>query len=130
MSSWGAKGSLFERQVKAYYESRGFYVIKSGGSLGAFDLIAIRGADNQSCLGIQCKNRKVRISNTEWNEMLDVAWSSGIEAVLAEKIQGTSLFDLYEPITKIGKGGQRTSRNARKTATITIPKRRTNGQSK
>ena len=36
-----AKGSRSEAKVRAWYESRGWYVCKSGGSLGAWDLVAI-----------------------------------------------------------------------------------------
>jgi len=51
-----AKGSRRERQAKKRLEKRGYSVIKSGGSLGALDLIGFRHYDIR---GIQVKsNRK------------------------------------------------------------------------
>lgn len=36
-----AKGARSELKVRQWYESRGWYVCKSGGSLGAWDLVCI-----------------------------------------------------------------------------------------
>lgn len=119
--NWGAKGSLFERQVKEFHESRGFYVIKSGGSLGVFDLIAIK--KGQQAVGIQCKNRKALISVAEWNEILDVGNNSGVLPALAEKIQGTSTFLLSVIKQPREKHDKNRDGKCEMLGTFTIPKR-------
>ena len=47
-----AKGRRFEYSVKNKLEKAGFYVVRSAGSHGAFDLVAIR---KGIVLGVQCK---------------------------------------------------------------------------
>lgn len=46
------RGYRFEISVKKYIEHLGAYVIRSAGSHGVFDLIAVK---NGSVFGIQCK---------------------------------------------------------------------------
>jgi len=46
------KGYRFEREIFNLFQSSGYYVIRSAGSHGVFDLIAIK---NGVCFGIQCK---------------------------------------------------------------------------
>lgn len=47
-----AKGSRWERECKRMLEAEGYWVTKAGGSLGAFDLVAI---GNLNIRLIQCK---------------------------------------------------------------------------
>ena len=57
-----AKGSRLERKAIAELEAIGYYCIKSGGGLGAFDVIAVprkvRYARSEKCLAIQVKANK------------------------------------------------------------------------
>ena len=46
------RGYAFENSLKKKLEAKGFYVIRSAGSKGVFDLIAVR---NGKVYGIQCK---------------------------------------------------------------------------
>lgn len=46
------RGVRFEYKVKQAYEARGCYVVRSAGSHGLFDLIAI---DEHGVEGVQCK---------------------------------------------------------------------------
>ena len=50
-----AKGRRFEYRVKEWLEERGFYVVRSAGSKGIADLVALK--DNQTFL-VQCKAYK------------------------------------------------------------------------
>ena len=74
------KGRLFEYKVKKEFEKRGYYVVRSAGSKGVFDLIAI---GNGEVLGIQCKLGKV--SEGEIREMLEVGRRYGIIPIIATK---------------------------------------------
>lgn len=60
--SHSTKGSRYERRAKKLLESKGYYVMKSGGSRGAFDLIA---ANNQTVKFIQVKAGVARVSPSE-----------------------------------------------------------------
>lgn len=50
-----AKGSRRERQSKALLEASGYTVTKAGGSLGAWDLVAISATD---FVLVQCKSNR------------------------------------------------------------------------
>jgi len=54
MANYGP-GANFERDVKKYYEAKGYTVIRSAGSLGAIDLIVFDGYDT---ILIQCKKER------------------------------------------------------------------------
>ncbi|MEM4275125.1 MAG: restriction endonuclease [Candidatus Nitrosocaldaceae archaeon] len=49
------KGRTFEYKIKRYLEGKGYYVLRSAGSKGPLDLIAIKGKE---ILLIQCKTYK------------------------------------------------------------------------
>lgn len=57
------KGSRAEREAKIDLESRNFFVVKAGGSLGAFDLIAMPTVwalnEQPLCLAIQVKSNRM-----------------------------------------------------------------------
>ncbi len=95
------KGINFERRVRRALESEGYLVLRSAGSFGAFDLIAIEPADRvraklslagfsdedidrimevlRSCLiGIQCKTNG-RLCKIEKAEIIELAEKFNLE---------------------------------------------------
>ena len=79
------RGSDFERRVKKELEKHGYLVIKSGGSLGAFDLVAIK--LGMRPLGVQCKVRHPLISSDEWNELFEQSLEYDMIPILAYRDQ-------------------------------------------
>ncbi|RLG82335.1 MAG: hypothetical protein DRO40_07840 [Thermoprotei archaeon] len=73
------KGANFERRVKQYFERKGFYVVRSAGSHGTFDLLAVR---QFTVLGIQCKIDG-KLSTKEKKKMLEAYKKYGIVPILA-----------------------------------------------
>lgn len=51
-------GANFERKVKKHIENKGYYVMRSAGSKGSFDLFAVKKDSKEKVSLIQCKNRK------------------------------------------------------------------------
>ena len=86
------KGRNFEYRVKKYYENKGYYVIRSAGSHGIFDLIAI---SNTKVLGIQCRVNK-KIKKDEIEKMAEFETKYGITPVIAYR-NGKKL--IIEPIS-------------------------------
>jgi len=77
-------GYRFELAVKKYLEKHGWYVVRSAGSHGAVDLVAIR---NGTVLLIQCKLRK-RIPEHTINQLRRLAlpeYSPHLQPVYAYK---------------------------------------------
>lgn len=83
-------GVAFERRTKTLLESMGYLVIRSAGSHGIADLVAIR-AD--TVLLVQCKRRGV-ISQEELNSLYDCAHKVGCKPVVAQMrgARGTALY--------------------------------------
>jgi hypothetical protein len=50
-----ARGVAFERRIKKEWEDMGYLCLRSAGSHGPFDLIAIPRAKNRRVTAIQCK---------------------------------------------------------------------------
>lgn len=50
-----ARGAKVEYHVRDLYKSKGYFVMRSAGSRGAFDLLAY---DKYNVIFIQCKNHK------------------------------------------------------------------------
>lgn len=73
------KGYQFEIYVASYLRRNGFYVIRSAGSHGIYDLIAIR---NGKVFGIQCKTNG-RLLRKELTEIVKTAEKHGIIPFLA-----------------------------------------------
>jgi len=68
------RGSYFERQVKRWFEKRGWYVIRSAGSHGVADLVALHTGSIQL---IQCKVNG-KMSKREKDALKDAAaWVGG-----------------------------------------------------
>jgi Holliday junction resolvase len=62
-----AKGSRRERQARTILETDGYYVVKAGGSLGIFDLVAL---GPQGARLVQVKsNEKPRLAERERLEL-------------------------------------------------------------
>lgn len=60
------KGVAFERRIKYWLEEKGYYVIRSAGSHGIFDLIAIP-KNRMEIYGIQLKSA----SEDKWGKSLE-----------------------------------------------------------
>lgn len=80
-----SRGDYFERQVRDALRAAGWYVIRSAGSQGAADLIALR-AGNTPLL-VQCKLGG-RISRPERQALLDAAFGAGGRPIVALRPQG------------------------------------------
>lgn len=90
------RGVRFERQVKKKWEDDGFWVMRSAGSKGKVDLVAIKVAECSSCelngayaefpdvFLIQCKLGGV-ISSKDKDDLLLLAMDLGAKAVVAFK---------------------------------------------
>lgn len=61
------RGSAFERRVKRELEDVGYYVMKSGGSKGPADIIAID--TTGTAFLIQCK-KDGKLSKKEWEDLV------------------------------------------------------------
>jgi len=77
------RGRRFEYYVMKKLEDLGYYVVRSAGSHGTFDLIAIK---NGAALGIQCKLGNV--SRAEKDKIVEVGRRYGITPCLATKRNG------------------------------------------
>jgi len=80
------KGYRFELNTKKYMEKRGFYVVRSAGSRGIFDLLSVK---NGKVYGIQCKTSK--ITSAELTELIDNAKKYGIIPVYATLSNGVDI---------------------------------------
>lgn len=91
-----AKGSAAERKSKKLLESQGRIVVKSGGSFGMADLVAL--AYKEVSL-IQVKAGSARMSPKEKQELIDQAKKLGAYAVLHEwkDYKGLTVTTLYSP---------------------------------
>jgi Holliday junction resolvase len=79
------KGRRFENYVREKLEKRGFIVVRSAGSKGLFDLVALRRGE---VLLIQCKWRKSRMNR----EMVEAAGKAGGKALIATHVRGRVIF--------------------------------------
>ena len=75
------RGRRFEYKVKQYYESHGWFVVRSAGSKGIADLVAIKPRAEEIHL-IQCKKHGY-LSKTEREELFNVADKYGAVPILA-----------------------------------------------
>jgi Holliday junction resolvase len=72
-------GYEFERTVAGDLSDDGYLVIRSGGSHGAADLVALKAGQ---VILVQCKSNGT-ISPADWNELLSTAVRVGAVALLA-----------------------------------------------
>lgn len=75
-----AKGRAFEYRVRDYLDKREYFWVRSAGSKGVADLVALK--DGYPALLIQCK-RHGAMPPKEWNALLIAAAEAGAEPVLA-----------------------------------------------
>jgi Holliday junction resolvase len=75
-----ARGDYFERQARDALQARGWYVVRSAGSLGIADLVALRVGSTPML--VSCK-LSGRIGPAERLALLDTAATSGARAVVA-----------------------------------------------
>lgn len=78
-NEWYKKGRRFEYTVKNYLKSKGFWTLRSPGSAGPVDLIAIK---KGLILLVQCKCRP-GLSKMEKEELLRLSESTGSKPILA-----------------------------------------------
>jgi Holliday junction resolvase len=82
-----SRGAAFERKIKKQYEAEGYYVIRSAGSKGPLDLVALK---HDSFVFIQCKLRKPTSRERakaadfagERNIIVTLIWPGGQEEVI------------------------------------------------
>jgi len=92
------KGTNFEYLIKAKLEQKGYFVIRSAGSKGLFDLIAFSPKNwdekrlknnyiysDHHILAIQCKSVG-RISKEQIDEIVEKAKTYGLIPILATKL--------------------------------------------
>jgi len=77
------KGTRFEYRVRDYFLKKGYFVARSAGSHGIFDLIAIPPGGG-SVYGIQCKTGG-RLTGSQKEEMKKVARKYGIIPLFATR---------------------------------------------
>jgi Holliday junction resolvase len=75
------RGDAFERRTRAQLDAAGYRTLRSSGSSGPFDLVALRLGELHL---IQCK-ADGRLDPAEWNELLDLAVELGGTAILAQR---------------------------------------------
>lgn len=82
-----AHGYAFERRVKKYLESCGFYVVRSSGSHGTADLVALRWTipNIQETYLIQCKAGKGYISRADQSALYSSGADAGGYAILCTR---------------------------------------------
>ena len=80
-------GYAFELRVKKYLQSSGFYVVRSSGSHGTADLVAMRWTipNIQETYLIQCKAGKGYISRAEQATLFTSAEVAGGYAILCTR---------------------------------------------
>ena len=76
------RGYNFEYRCRKELESKGFFVVRSAGSKGPADLVAIR---EGKVLLVQCKLDEGLINAKERDKLLDVAAKTFTVPVLAER---------------------------------------------
>ena len=86
-------GRRFEYKVKKYYENKGYTVLRTSGSHGFADLVAIKN-DARIIVFIQCKNRKPTKQETKEFEEFD--WLNVVDMhtwILTEMVYPDKLKD-------------------------------------
>lgn len=74
------RGDAFERRVRHQLDAAGYVTVRSSGSSGPFDLLALR---IRELYLVQCK-RDGRLDPHEWNVLVDLAHELGGDAILAQ----------------------------------------------
>jgi Holliday junction resolvase len=77
------KGVEFERKVVDLFRSVGCYAVRSAGSHGVADVVAIK-TQKETVYFIQCKSNG-KLSPSEWNELVMEAFVYGAVPIVASK---------------------------------------------
>ena len=81
-----SKGAKFERDVIKHLEKKGMYCIRSAGSKGIVDVIAIRRHCGMTLVHmIQCKYGNATMSKKDKNELVELADKFGFIPIYAHK---------------------------------------------
>ena len=86
-------GRRFEYKVKKYYEDKGYTVLRTSGSHGFADLVAVKNDYNARIIFIQCKNRKATKQETkefeefDWLNIVDMHTWVWTEMVYPDKLK-------------------------------------------
>src|SRR5436309_12747800 len=82
--AWSAarRGADFERRVKRRLERDGWFVVRSAGSRGPLDLVALRRDGHGGCEVrlIQCKVRQTHFTLNDWSLLEEAALDAGATA--------------------------------------------------
>lgn len=101
------RGSAFERRVKKQLEGLGWFAVKSAGSKGKVDVMAVRSGCKP--LMIQCKLTG-KITKAEAKELDELACSFDCFAFIAQNARGKTMLrnvindedrELHEMITRV-----------------------------
>lgn len=102
-----AKGARIERKVKAWIEKAGYYAVKAGGSLGAFDLVAVK--PQCAPLLLQVKGgKRPRVSLSErlclqnWANVLGPGYD--VQIVCWTDYAREPVFEKLSPVPEPGRG--------------------------
>jgi len=91
------KGIEFERRVLKTLREQGYYAVRSAGSFGTFDIIAVKQSE---VLGVQCKMDGY-LPPEEREEMVSVGEDYGIKPYLAyRRKEGRKFVIVLEPVPK------------------------------
>lgn len=106
-----AAGDYFERQTRSDLEKRGYVVVRSGGSRGAFDLVAMR--HDRKPLLVQCKVSG-RFSAADKARLLLAAQRAGATPILAQREKRGTV--TYTRVTTMGRAEGGRNGTAERTA--------------
>jgi Holliday junction resolvase len=90
-------GRNFEYYVKRYFESMGFFVIRSAGSHTPIDLLAVHKTYSKIYL-IQCKHGKTKINFDGLKKLMDVSiYFNDSDSVIASMVKRKLKLSLVTP---------------------------------
>ena len=86
------RGTDFERRVRRRLESEGWFVVRSAGSRGPVDLVAVRRNGHGGCEVrlIQCKAGQPHFTLNDWSLLVQAALDAGATAWLAYRDSAAS----------------------------------------
>jgi Holliday junction resolvase len=95
-----SRAATHERRVKRQLEAAGYFVVRSAGSKGIADLVALPRGGGRPLI-IQCKSRAVRASAAELELLRRTAETFGATAVVAQGAELTELL-VHRPGSRTG----------------------------
>lgn len=100
----GQRGTAFERRVMSFLTEWGYWCVRSAGSHGEVDIVALK---PDEVVLVQCKISG-RCDPIEWNDLLALGWLLGAAPVVAYRPTPRTLgFFRLETIKVDRKGGAR-----------------------